>query len=283
MKVPSSAAKAVDVLIQPLADIKYLHGQAIIMQPRVSRSRNAGMSPLLSSVLLVSVILVSTLLVMSQLLPSMKSMVVAGAISEGKQALSAFDRSVQELAYEAPGAKRVVTFRTSEGKFRVLAKDDSVRFSIYSEVQDIDPGSIRKEGNIMITYGPGVNAYESDINGDGETDLVISNDALTFAVRKMGNSTGMAFMNLSNASSHFITAFRNNLLGINMSPVVGIYINGIAASNYGNGYTELVESGTGMEEAAIRLYMNSSSGYVYEAFFRLLPGTDFIESDIKLR
>lgn len=243
----------------------------------------SGMSPLLSSVLTVAVIIVSTLLVLNQLVPSIRNMANTGAIEEGKQAISSFDEAVQELLYESLGAKRVVRFQTSSGKFRVSTKDDSVKFYIPSSVQDIDPGSIRKEGNTIVNYGPSSRAYESDIDNDGTTDLVIENDALIFSVRKCGNSTDWASINLSNSSGTFITSMKNRMLGINMTPIFGIYINGMESSSYGNGFTELAESGNETGTAVIRLYMNASSGHSYETFFRLMPGTDFIQAEVRLR
>lgn len=242
-----------------------------------------GMSPLLSSVLTVAVIIVSTIIVLNQLVPSIRNMANTGAIQEGKQAISSFDKSMQELLYESSGAKRVVRFQTSSGKFRISTKDDSVKFYIQATVQDIDPGSISKEGNTIINYGPSSRAYESDIDSDGTDDLVIENDALTFSVRKFGNSTDWAYINLSNSSGTFITSMKSRSLGINMTPVFGIYINGMESSSHGNGFTELVESGSDVGTAAIRLYMNASSGHSYEAFFRLMPGTDFIQSEVRLR
>jgi hypothetical protein len=242
-----------------------------------------GMSPLISSVILVAVVLTSTFIVISQLMPSMKSMRDSGAIDSGKQALNSFDKTIQELLYEAPGSKRTLVFKTDGGNFRVSGNEDLLRFSVSMDYKNAEPGSITKEGRMIITYGPPIKAYESDIDSDGQADLVIENDALLFAVRKLNNRTNQGFINLTNSTKPFITAMKNKRLGINITPVLGIYINDIDSTSYGQGYTELVEGGNYLEEGAIRLYLNSSAGLVYEAFFRLLPGADFIQAEVKLR
>lgn len=245
-----------------------------------------GITPFVSSVLLVGIILVSTLIVMNSLNPMIAKGKETADLSNAKQSLSSVDRALQELLYEAPGAKRTVMMKVSEGRFVVYSKDDTIRYRLKTTYPLMEAGSITKEGNMILTYGPGIRAYEADIDSDGNMDLIMENDAVLFAVRKLHNSSNMGFINTTSSEQPLITALKNKRLGINMNAQFGIFINDLNDTSYGEGFTELIDMGEQLPGATIRLYLNATDnpeGITYETFFRLLPGQDYVEIEVKAR
>jgi len=242
-----------------------------------------GISPLISSVMIIGVVIISTMLVLSQLLPILDKGKDSAIISEARQAMTSIDKAVQELLYEAPGASRVLDLKVTGGSMRASSKDDQITFYLDTKSKFTEPGSITKQGNLIEAYGPGIKAYESDANGDGETDLVLENDDVLFAIRKLNNFTNPGFVNTTNSTKPLISFMKNKRLGVNMTPIFGIYINNFTNSSFGQGYTELADRGERLPGGTIRLYVSSNASITYEVFFRLLPGQDYIEAEAKIR
>jgi len=235
-----------------------------------------ALSVLVSSVVLILVIMVSTFLVVSTIAPLINRGKELSALNEGKQVLSSIDSAIQELIYEAPGAKRVLNLKATGGRFSVSGKEDKIRFLLDTTTGILEPGSLSKEGNLLISYGPNLKAYEGTINGIDS--LIIENDAVLFAVRKLYNKTNPDFINTTN----LITLIRNKRTDTNITPTFGIFIGNNTETSYGEGYTEQVSTGTYLPEATIKLHLNSNSGVTYEAFFTLLPGQDFVQINVKI-
>jgi len=241
-----------------------------------------GVSPLVSGVIIMVVVMASTFLVMNTLTPVLEKGKETSILNNGKQVLSALDTAIRELIYEAPGAKKELKLTTTGGRFIVSGKDDKIQFSLLTSTPILEPGSSTKEGNMLISYGPNLKASEYDANSDGEIDLVIENDAVLFAVRKLYSSTNIGFINTTNVTHPFITLIRNKRTGTDITPTFGIFINDDVSSSYGNGYTQLVETGETLSEANIKLYLESNANITYETYFTLLSGQDFVKVSVKV-
>ncbi len=230
---------------------------------------------LVATVVTVAIVVTSSIIVVNMVSPVLKEGKIIQSYNSAKQIMNAVDTVINELIYEAPGSVRTIEIATDEGDFVVLGNEDKLKFAL-KDVSIIEPGARVKEGNIIITAGPSVRAYESDVNNDGLTELVLENDAVLFAVRKYGNSTDHVPINTAN----IIPLITNKRTGISVTPISSIKIEDRYDSSYGNGYSELTREGYELESSGIVIYMNSSS-YDYEALFTLGAGNDFIELEIK--
>ena len=105
--------------------------------------------------------------------------------------------------------------------------------------------------------------------------MVLENDAVLFAVKKLGNATSWATVNTTN----IIPLIRNKRSNVNVTPISGIFIGDIANTSYGNGYSELTRAGT-VQESSIHVLVNSSS-FRYDALFTLRSAQDFVELEVK--
>jgi hypothetical protein len=236
-----------------------------------------GVSATVTAVVAVTIVVASTVLVVNVITPVMEQGKTLQRFNEAKNLLSGVDAAISELMYEAPGAKRTLKLSAREGQFIVSGADDSLKFKFDPGITLFEPGTRKKEGNLIITSGPGVKAYEQDVDGDGDTDLVLENAAVLFAINKSGNSTNRVLVNTTN----FIRLMKNKVTGVNITPTSGIYIDEYDNSSYGQGYTELTSKGEYLTSASIRLVMNSSANIEYEALFTLGAGKDFIEMEVR--
>ncbi len=196
-----------------------------------------------------------------------------------KQMMSVIDSLIRELALEASGAARSVQISSDFGSFIVAGRENRIRFMYDSKVPLMEPGTSQTEGNMVISGGSSMSAYESDINGDGTLDLVLENDALLFAVKKIGSSSSYAAVNTTN----IITRIQNKQAGnVNVtSPRTKIYVGNNESTTYGTGYTELTGAGGTLTESSILVFVNSTEGAQYEAVFTLSATKDFVELAIQ--
>ncbi|MBI5061180.1 MAG: hypothetical protein HZB67_02600 [Candidatus Aenigmarchaeota archaeon] len=224
-----------------------------------------GVNPLISSIVVVAIVVASTLVVTSIVTPVVKQGKEMQGFSEAKQEMTMLDSLANSLYYEAPGATRIVKMHVGDGKLVVSGEENRIKYVLDSESEPMKT----KEGKLTIMSGPYVKAYEGDADGDGNTDLIIENEDILFAVRKYGNSTNYAGINVS----ELISTVKNKKLGISIKPKTTIYINETIQS--GNGFTELTVKGNDLTSAGIRFLMSSTISY--EAIFTLSAGADFVD------
>jgi hypothetical protein len=231
------------------------------------------MKGIITAVFVVAIVIASSLIIVSNIMPMIEENQAHQDLSKAKQVMSELDSVINELIFEARGSMRSMNI-VADGSLVVSGKEDSIKFSM-NKVGDIslyEPGTVKKEGNLLIARGPFIKAYEKDINNDGYPDLVLENDAVLFAVKKFSNE----FINTSN----MIILIENKLAGLNMTPKSSITIEEDEKSSYGNGSTELTEAGSYLLTSGIKLYLNTTN-VKYEALFTLGAGQDYIELEVR--
>lgn len=230
----------------------------------------------LSSVLAISIIITSTVIVVNLISPLIEEGVSVNQLNKAKQLASVLDSVIKELSVEAPGARRTIRIISDFGTFEALGKEDRFKFRLAAQQQIYEPGTVVREGNYIITSGPSMKAYEKDMNNDSVIDLVLENDAVIFAVKKLGNSTDWVSINTTN----IIPLVSNKRSNVNITPISGIFVGEDHTTSYGNGFTELTRAGSTLQDSSIRVLVNSSS-VRYEALFTLRSAQDFVELEIK--
>ncbi|MBS3056845.1 MAG: hypothetical protein J4473_05430 [Candidatus Aenigmarchaeota archaeon] len=224
------------------------------------------------AVISIAIVALATIIVVNLATPMIDQGKGSTDIAMSKETMSRLSNILSELKQETVGAKRTVKIETND-EFIVSGKEDVFKLRLDPEIKIYEPGTRIKQGDIIISTGPYVSAYESDIDNDGATDIVLENEAVLFSVRKTGNSSFYQSLNTSN----IITMIRNKKNDISVVPESGIYIDNEA--DYGNGYTELTVYGNAISSASIRVVMNST--FRYEALFTLGAGRDFIEMEVR--
>lgn len=232
---------------------------------------------IIESVIAVAIIVTSSIIVINMITPAIEESKTYQYVNKAKETMSFLDSVIRELAVEAPGARRTINLVSDFGTFAVTGKDDSLKFTIEGGPAILDPGTSVKEGNLLVTSGPTMSAYESDVNSDGVTDLVLENDAVLLAIRKIGSPTNITSIN----TTSIFTMIRNKKQNVNITPITYIYMDDNLNNAVGDGFTELTVLGSNLLSGGIRVYVNSSGTKEYDAIFTLSSAQDFIELEIR--
>jgi hypothetical protein len=233
----------------------------------------------LTSSVIVMVILVSSLVVVNTINPLFRETSKLQAFNEARQTIHVIDSTINQILLETTGSKRSLDLSVRDGRLIASSADDTIIFHLEG-VNDIllESGFVTEEGRVIIRSGGKMRAYEEDIDGDGDTDLVLENGASRFAIQKLGSESSYVDINTSTA----ITQLRNMRLGVTATlEKSGIFINDIDASSYGNGFTKLSRIGENLESSSILMFVNSTSGITYEAVFEMAAGEDFVQLKLK--
>lgn len=224
------------------------------------------------AVIAIGIVVASSIIVYNALTATVDESKVYQQFNNAKQMMVLIDSTIKEMLYEAPGAMRVLRLDAGEGIFTVAGKEDSIKYQL-EKLNLLEPGTRTREGNMIIQSGANMKAYESDINSDGYTELVLENDALLFAVSKIGEPKNHTFVN----TTSMIKLMRNKITNTDVMPTSGIFINDFYNSSYGTGYTELTSLSSDAQSAGIHVYVDSQSGIKYDALFTLTVGMDYVE------
>ena len=231
----------------------------------------------IESVVAIAVIITSSVIVINMLTPTLEEGRAYQNLNKAKEMMNVLDAVIRELAVEAPGARRAINLLSDFGTFVVAGSEDSLKFTIDGGLPIIEPGSVVQDGRLTITSGPMMKAYESDINNDSVTDLVLENEAVLFAIRKIGSPANITSINTTN----IFTQINNKRASVNITPITYIYMDDNLDNAVGNGFTELTAKGSFLQSAGIRVYVNSSGTKEYDAVFTLRSAQDFVELEIK--
>ena len=234
------------------------------------------MKGLIGTAIAVAVVIGSTILVLNAISPLLEEGKTNQAFIEAKNSLASIDNVMQQVLTESVGARRQVNVNLKQGKLIVAGDEEKIKLRLEG-FTILQPGSTIQEGNIHVQGGGTIDALEQDIDGDGNTDLVLKNNALTFAVKKIGNSTNYVSIN----TSRMITEFYNNRTNTITYPGFAAYINDRGDTAAGTGYTALSTQGANIDSASILAYVNSTPGIKYEILFTLSAGMDFVDVEVK--
>lgn len=227
------------------------------------------MNTIMSAVIAILIVLASSFIVLNAASAVIERNKPMQIFNEARYTMSNIRSVIDELMFEASGARRSINLIV-DGEFIVDGSENRIKYKVYNFMPE--PGR-RTEDDMQIIYGPVMKAYEEDINNDGVADLVLENDYVLFAIKKLNSAVN---------TSDMITMMRNKDLDINITPKSAVMIDDMFNTSYGSGYTELTQEGYDLSSSSISLWMNSASGITYEAVFTLEAGSDFVEMEVTL-
>ena len=106
------------------------------------------MKGFVSEVVIIAITIASTIIVINAVNPIIEEGRTAQAISNAKQILKTVDTVVNQLVFEAPGAKRSVDIDLSDGRFVFSGRDDRIKVRLESSI--LKTGTRIQEENIVI-------------------------------------------------------------------------------------------------------------------------------------
>jgi hypothetical protein len=233
---------------------------------------------LVQSVIVILIVVASTIIVVVFINSLLQESRERQDFNRAKALMLNLDNFIRGLLLESSGARRDIRLLVDYGTFTVAGSENKIKSILEVESDIIEQGVTIREGNLEIISGGGISASEKDIDGDGTTDLVLENEALVFAVRKLGSSGNLTSIN----ASTIVTRMENKLAGnVVAIPEMKFFIEE-ADSSAGNGYSELSRQGSNLPSASIRIYIEPELGVNYEAIFTLTSRKDFIDVRMNL-
>jgi hypothetical protein len=228
------------------------------------------MNNLVSAVIAILIVMTTSIIVMNTASTVVEMDKPMQTFNEAKYTMSNIHSVIDELMSEATGARRSMNIKVN-GEFIAAGDENRIKYKLYNSL--LKPGTRIEEDNMQIISGPTMRAYEKDINNDGTSDLVLENDFVLFAIKKIDGTLN---------TSDMITLIRNKDLSIDVVPRSAVMIDDMHNTSYGTGYTELTQQGYDLSSSSIRIRMNSAGGIAYEAVFTLEAGSDFVTMEVKL-
>lgn len=228
----------------------------------------------MESMLSYAIIMVIVIMAMIPVVMYINTAVDEGRMSqtytEDARMMGLIDSNIREVILEAPGSRRTIDVNAYGGTLSVMGSSDKVSM-VLENMRLFSPGRT-KEGNIDVVTGTYMTASEEDIDTNGTMDLVLENNAVLFAVQKLGSPASPVFINTSN----IITKITNKRNNVTIVPVTGLFIDDVINSSYGYGYTQLSTISDSIPSSSIVLWLNSTSGMTYQAIFSLDAISDFV-------
>jgi type II secretory pathway pseudopilin PulG len=161
-----------------------------------------AISTLVSAVMVVAISLVAVTIVLSIGMPAVDRAKDAALISEAKGVMQNIDSAARQVLFDGNGAQRVFSISSTGGDYFVEKGTDSIMFRLNSISGVIDPGTYKREGNLLITAGSGANASViqltlqfngTDITGDAHW----GKGTYLLSVRNDGYNASSAKQNLA--------------------------------------------------------------------------------------
>lgn len=190
------------------------------------------MKGLVEVVIIVAIIIASTIIVVSSVTSVTSGTKNLLDFNEDRRTMTAVDNAVREVFQESGGSSRAIDVGIRSGVFVADGADDTLKVILANDV--LEKGTFLTEGGIELFRGPFLYTYER--NDHGFPELVLENDALRFAVRKMGNETTDVPVSMDTIATE-LTDKRTNTTIV---PQLGAEKSGSAATS---GHTELSGGG----------------------------------------
>jgi|GEM_PF-1466461 len=236
-----------------------------------------GLSPLISLILVAVISIASIVLVLRIGNPLLERIEETSTFSEAKDIMNQINSAVKEVSYEGNGSSRKLNILVKGGEYRVLPDEDSIVYQMESRYELFSKGMWKSEGDLVISTGADVSAYEADVTGDGKDELVLENSYVLFAVNKTGNETDPEPLN----TKYLIKKLRIKDSNYNVTPTdSSIKVIDLPDSSLGTGYTKLLGTGSHLNEGRIKLSMTTDSGESYQITYTLGAKSDFVRASV---
>ena len=200
--------------------------------------------------------------------PLIKKLQERSDVNRARNTFTAIDQQIQEVAKEGQGSQRVVPLEISEGTVRV--EDNKLRWKIETTSKIIEPKTRVELGNLVIASDVDVSAAEH------ASSFIIQNSKILVNFTKLGSQSNQTTVNTS-ALMNYVT-FKDT--GASTTGTFTFFINQNSSSTTGTGYTELLQSGTGLASATLKTHVNSTI-YDYDLLLSLDSKADFIRATIE--
>ncbi|MBI2141110.1 hypothetical protein HYU16_01665 [Candidatus Woesearchaeota archaeon] len=201
-------------------------------------------------------------------IPFIKGLQERSHVSRARNTFSALDQQIQDVAKEGQGSQRIIPLEVSEGTVKV--EDNKLRWKIETTSKVLEPRTRVELGNLVV-------ASDVDVSAADESGFhIIQNSRILANFTKFGSKTSFSSINTSSLLNYI--EFKDT--GSKTTGTFTFFINQNASSVSGTGYTELLQTGTGLASATLKAHVNSTI-YEYDLLLSLDSKADFLRGQIE--
>lgn len=233
------------------------------------------MNPIISSALLFMIVVGAWVLILNIGASIIESATASIDIREAERTLSYINNMISEVVDEGSGASRVFKF-SGKGEYQSIPEEDIIEYKRFSITPPFDYFSRKFIGNIIRVSGNDVDCYESDVNNDGSTDLVMENSFLLVGFQKIDKTNPLAPIDTKD-NILYIKEKTNNISVIPVNS--SIVIDEDTSTSYGNGYSELLRKDNDLPRCVAHFFVNSTVSY--DIYYELYAGADFLLIEVR--
>lgn len=222
----------------------------------------------ISAVLYILIAVAVLVIVLEAGIPVIKGLREKATFSRAKETMISLDQQIRDVASEGLGSQRVVPLDIIDGKMSV--EDNKLRWKLETETKILEPRTKISQGNLVITSDVDVSAAEKG------NSFILENSKILVNFSRIGSQSSFASINTSNLINYF--EFKDSNARTNGT--FSFSVNNSQATSTGTGYTQLLDSGSGLVGARVVAHVNTTN-FDYDIEFRLDSKSDFVRAELK--
>lgn len=227
------------------------------------------MNPILSMVALLLIAVIGFTIVLGIGIPIIDASKELTTFKDAESIAKLIDNTIINVVAEGNGAVRVLDFTSSE--FISIPNEDALEFKMTTGTELLEYLTRRFVGNIVYISGSDVSCSDSGQN------FTIENNRISAVFQKITKTS--PYSNIDTARNVLSIKEKSSETTVSIANS-SIVIDDNQSSSTGNGYSELLRSGTSLPECTVHFFINSTSSD-YDIFYTLYSGADFLVVDIR--
>ncbi len=228
---------------------------------------------MVAAVVFIAITISAMALIYQSGVPIIQRMQSSASLDRMASSFSELDSTIQRVASEGNGSRRVLDFDTGEGRLSIDTDNDNIEWQLDAEYAVIRPRSARFLGNVA--YGSNLEASLEEVTYQSQQAHLLENDHLMVYLRRLPTDQTYSIHTL------LMDIYQKDINEFLPMSSLNISLDGDPSSTSGTGRTEAERLGQNLPHATVTAFMDSTYAD-YSVDFTLESGADFltIEADV---
>ena len=228
---------------------------------------------MVAAVVFIAITISAMALVYQTGIPIIKRMQSSASLDSMTSAFADLDETIQRVASEGNGSRRIFTLDSGEGRLSVDSASDQIAWELDAESSVLRSRSARYLGNVVSGSNLEASLYDG-VYGSYQA-YILENNHLRVYIRNI--PSGQSY----STGDILLDVYQKDLCEWLPMDYLNISLDGDTSSMSGTGYTEAERLGMNLPSARVTAYMDSIYAD-YSVSFALESGADFlvIEAEI---
>ena len=226
------------------------------------------MNPVLSMAILLLIAVIAFSIVLGIGIPVIDASKDQAVFRDAENAGKLLDNAIRSVASEGKGALRVMEFVSPE--FVSVPEENALEFKLVAGAELLEHLTRRFAGSIAYISG-------SDVLCTSDGNITVENSRVQAVFQKIARTSPYSSID----TARNILSIKEKGSGTTVTVAnSSIVIDDNQSSASGNGYSELLRSGTSLPACTVHFFINSTSSD-YDVYYTLYSGADFLVADIR--